>query len=60
MAILWERPRWWDRSLWFRVYTPGGYDGWRTLAGRRMPCDTMRAALAHPDWRDDIRRLVSR
>lgn len=24
-----ERPRWWDGALWFRSYTPGGYDGYR-------------------------------
>lgn len=58
--ILRERPRRWDRSLWFRVYTRGAFDGYATLTGRRMPCDTMRAALDHPEWRDDIRRLSRR
>lgn len=33
--------------VWFRTYKPGGYDGYRTLTGRRIPCDT----LAHM-WRD--------
>jgi len=59
-VILWRRPRWWDRSLWFRVCTPGGFDGWRTLTGRRMPCDTMFAAVNAPHLRDEIRRLTSR
>ena len=27
--------------IWFRTYTEGGYDGYRTLTGRRVPCDTL-------------------
>lgn len=58
--VLLRRPAWWDGSLWFRVYREGGYDGWRTIGGRRMPCDTMFVALAAPHLRDDIRRMIRR
>lgn len=58
--ILAKRPHWWDGTLWFRVYSPGGYDGWRTITGRRMPCDTMLTALNAPHLHDDIRRLTAR
>lgn len=60
IAVLRKRPHWWDGALWFRVYTPGGFDGWRTVAGRKMPCDTMFAALTAPHLRDEIRRMTSR
>lgn len=29
---------WHDGTLWFRTYTEGGYDGYRTLFGRMAPC----------------------
>jgi hypothetical protein len=57
-----ERPRWWDRALWFRSYTPGGYDGWRTPGGRKLPCATMHQAVSDPspDLQDLIRRIANR
>lgn len=58
--ILKQRPQWWDGALWFRTYREGGFDGWRTVTGRRMPCDTMRAALTTPHLHDEIRRMTSR
>lgn len=36
-----ELPIWWDRSVWYRTYREGGFDGYRTLGGRRLPCDTL-------------------
>ena len=32
---------WWDGALWWRTYTEGGYDGYRTAGGRRLPCATL-------------------
>ena len=58
--ILWKRPRWWDGSLWFRAYREGGFDGWRTIGGRRMACDTMFTALTAPHMHDEIRQLLAR
>jgi hypothetical protein len=55
-----QRLHWWDRSLWFRVYRQGGFDGYRTIGGRRMPCDTMFVALNAPHLRGDIRRMIRR
>lgn len=55
-----RRFHWWDRSLWWRSYREGGFDGYRTLTGRRLPCDTMLAALTRPGSRAEIRRLSSR
>lgn len=49
---------WWDHAIWWRTYTPGGYDGYRTITGRRLPCQTMADALCQPDWRDEIRQLA--
>jgi hypothetical protein len=49
---------WWDGSLWWRTYTSGGYDGYRTAAGRRLPCATLATALRRPDMRPEIRRLA--
>jgi hypothetical protein len=54
------RLAWWDRSLWWRTYHVGGYDGWRTLTGRRLPCAMMGTARRRPDMRDEIRRLAAR
>lgn len=48
---------WWDHVLWWRTYTVGGFDGYRTLTGRRLPCDTMEKAVRRHDLRDEIRRL---
>lgn len=50
----------WDHSLWWRTYQPGGYDGYRTITGRRLPCATMATALQRPDMHDEIRRLAAR
>jgi hypothetical protein len=47
----------WDKSLWWRTYQPGGFDGYRTLRGRRLPCDTMEKAMRRPDLAGEIRRL---
>ncbi len=47
----------WDRALWWRTYTVGGFDGYRTLAGRRLPCDTLEKAVRRPDLKAEIRRL---
>lgn len=49
---------WWDRSLWWRTYHQGGYDGYRTITGRRLACATMATALKRPDMRDEIRQLA--
>lgn len=54
------RAIWWDRSIWWRTYRQGGYDGYRTLAGRRLPCATMETALRRPDMKAEIRRLAAR
>ena len=51
---------WWDRALWWRTYHEGGFDGYRTLRGRRLPCDTMEKAVRRPDMRDEIRQLSRR
>ncbi len=48
---------WWDHALWWRTYTPGGYDGYRTLR-RRLNCGTLETAVRRPDMRDEIRRLA--
>lgn len=56
--ILAQRPQWWDGSLWFRTYREGGFDGWQTTGGRRMPCDTMRTALAQPHMHGEISRMT--
>lgn len=58
--ILMQRPRWWDRALWFRSYTRGGFDGWRTAGGRKLPCQTMRIALTEPRMQDEVRRLAAK
>jgi len=47
----------WDRSLWWRTYREGGFDGYRTLAGRRLPCGTMETAVRRPDMANEVRRL---
>lgn len=41
---------WWDRSLWWRTQTPGGFDGYRTLTGRRLPCATLETAVRRTSW----------
>lgn len=58
LALSEWRVLWWDRSLWWRTYTVGGYDGYRTLTRRRLPCAMMDTALRRPDMRDEIRRLA--
>jgi hypothetical protein len=58
--ILTRRPHWWNGSLWWRTYTEGGFDGWRTISGRKLPCDTMFAALNAPHLQDEIRRIAPR
>lgn len=60
MAVLMKRPRWWDGALWWRTYREGGFDGWRTVSGRRMACDTMFAALTAPHLHGEIARLTAR
>lgn len=54
--IIAERPIWWDGSLWWRTYSEGGFDGWRTIGGRLLPCDTMNAAITRPHLHDEISR----
>ena len=49
---------WWDGSLWWRSYRPGGFDGYRTLRHRKLPCATLAIAIKRPDMRDEIRRLA--
>jgi hypothetical protein len=46
------RPRfvWIGRTLWIRTYRAGGFDGYRTLRGRRDVCDNI--ARAWLDRRD--------
>jgi hypothetical protein len=51
---------WWDRAIWWRTHREGRYDGYRTLAGRRLPCDTMEKAVRRPDLADEIRKLSRR
>lgn len=29
---------WWDGALWWRTYREGGFDGYRTLGGQKLPC----------------------
>jgi len=53
------RIHWWNRSLWWRTCHPGGYDGYRTITGRRLPCATMATALSRPDMRGEIRALLA-
>ncbi|MCW2720704.1 hypothetical protein [Pseudonocardia sp.] len=55
-----KRLLWWDRSIWWRTYRQGGYDGFRTITGRRLPCATMDTALRRPELRSDIRLLAAR
>ena len=55
-----RRFHWWDRSLWWYTYTPGGYEGYRTAGGRRLPCATLATALQRPDMRDQVRKLARR
>jgi hypothetical protein len=47
----------WDGAVWWRTYTVGGFDGYRTLTGRRLPCGTLETALRRPDMAEEIRRL---
>lgn len=35
---------WIARTLWIRTYREGGYDGYRTLRGRRDVCDNIARA----------------
>ena len=51
---------WWDRSLWWRTYRVGGYDGYRTLLGCRLACAAMETALRRPDLRDELRKVAAR
>jgi hypothetical protein len=51
---------WWDRALWWRTYHPGGYDGYRTITGRRLPCATLDTAMRRPDMHAEIRKLSLR
>ena len=32
---------WWDGALWWRTYHEGGFDGYRTLTGRRLACGAL-------------------
>ncbi|HSZ38469.1 MAG TPA: hypothetical protein VK817_00780 [Trebonia sp.] len=50
----------WDRAIWYRTYREGGFDGYRTLTGRRLPCATMEKAVRRPDLAGEIRRLSRR
>lgn len=51
-----KRFHWWDGALWWYSYHVGGYEGYRTLTGRRLPCATMADALRNPALHDEIRR----
>jgi hypothetical protein len=55
-----RRFHWWDGALWWYSYSVGGFEGYRTPGGRRLPCATMAEALRDPSRRDEIRRLASR
>lgn len=37
---------WVGRTLWIRTYREGGFDGYRTLAGRRTVCGNVARAWA--------------
>ena len=37
---------WWDGALWWRTYREGGFDGYRTLAGRRLACGALAQKVA--------------
>lgn len=50
----------WDHAVWWRSYREGGFDGYRTLSGRRLPCGTLETAVRRPDMADEIRRLSRR
>lgn len=50
----------WDHAIWCRTCREGGFDGYRTLTGRRLPCDTMERAVRRPDLAGEIRRLSRR
>ena len=47
----------WDNTIWWRTYQPGGYDGYRTIGGRKLPCATLATALSKPEMREEIRSL---
>lgn len=51
---------WWDGALWYRTCHAGGFDGYRTMTGRRLPCATLATALRRPDMRLEIRKLAQR
>jgi len=53
------RLHWWDRTLWWRSYQPGGFDGYRATGGRKLACATMATALEHPEMCDEIRALLA-
>ena len=53
------RLHWWNRSLWWRTYHQSGFDGYRTITGRKLACATMDTALKHPGMRDEIRALLA-
>ena len=55
-----RRFHWWDGALWWRTYTPGGFDGYRTTGGRKLPCATMETAINRPDMADLVRQLAAR
>ena len=40
-----RRVVWWDGALWWRTYREGGFDGYRTLTGRRLACGALAAAV---------------
>ena len=54
-AIRLGRPRfvWWDGAIWWRTYQEGGYDGYRTLSGRRLPCATLATVCTATQNRKD-------
>jgi len=53
------RIHWWDRTLWWCTYHEGGFDGYRTIGGRKLPCATMATALERPDMRGEIKALLA-
>lgn len=48
-----RRVVWAGGRLWFRTYTPGGYDGYRTITGHRLPCGEVEMLWAglRPEWK---------
>lgn len=55
-----SRPVWWDGALWFRIYTPGGFDGYRTITDRRLACSTLRQVTKNPALHGEVSQMSRR